>query len=255
MAEEQLHGNPSLDGVTTSKNPSVQAPHSKDDSHQLPPGKRGGRRPGGQSTKKKILDAAIDIFAENGYDKSSLRSITSRAGVDVALVKHFFGGKEGLFEAAVIRQAEASLELLTHAQQPGHDPSRRIAEIYVSIWEDDPTAATIRALFRAILESPQNKERLRAITTSYIEKALLPAFQETIASPSTLRTQTLAAELMGLGVARYILQFPPLSEASRDETVELIIPLIRLHLEQNMPHSREKSSDPRESSAMWSREH
>lgn len=57
----------------------------------------GGRRPGNQSTKKKILDAAIDIFAENGYDKSSLRSITSRAGVDVALVKHFFGGKEGLF--------------------------------------------------------------------------------------------------------------------------------------------------------------
>lgn len=240
MAEEQLHGNPSLDGVATSKNPSVQAPHSKDDSHQLPPGKRGGRRPGGQSTKKKILDAAIDIFAENGYDKSSLRSITSRAGVDVALVKHFFGGKEGLFEAAVIRQAEASLELLSRSQNSDDDPARRIAEIYVSIWEDDPTAATIRALFRAILESPQNKERLREVAASYIQKALLPALQETVGSASALRTQAFAAELMGLGVARYILQFPPLSDASREETVDLVIPLIELHLQQNSSYSREK---------------
>ncbi len=158
----------------------------------------------------------------------------------MALVKHFFGGKEGLFEAAVIRQAETSLELLAQAQNSDADPSRRIAEIYVSMWEDDPTAATIRALFRAILESPQNKERLRAVATSYIEKALLPAFQETVGSPSTLRTQTLAAELMGLGVARYILQFPPLCEASREETVELIIPLIQLHLEQNSPDSWDK---------------
>lgn len=240
MAEEQITRNTQLHGATTSKISGEQVSHTTDDSRRSPSGKRGGRRPGNQSTKKKILDAAIDIFAENGYDKSSLRSITSRAGVDVALVKHFFGGKEGLFEAAVIRQAEASLELLAQAQNSDAHPSRRIAEIYVSMWEDDPTAATIRALFRAILESPQNKERLRAVATSYIEKALLPAFQETVGSPSTLRTQTLAAELMGLGVARYILQFPPLCEASREETVELIIPLIQLHLEQNSPDSRDK---------------
>ncbi len=231
MAKGQLTTNAQPKDAAGSEIPGAQATHAKNASRQPSSGKRGGRRPGSQSTKKKILDAAIDVFAENGYDKSSLRSITARAGVDVALVKHFFGGKEGLFEAAVIRQAEASLELLSHAQNSDDDPSRRVAEIYVSMWEDDPTSATIRALFRAVLESPQNQERLREVATSYIEKALLPAFQETVGSPSTLRTQTLASELMGLGVTRYILQFPPLSEVSREETVELIIPLIKLHLE------------------------
>ncbi len=240
MTEEQFTENVQSGDVASSEVSGAQTPRTKTPSRQPSPGSRGGRRPGSQSTKKKILDAAIDAFAENGYDKSSLRSITSRAGVDVALVKHFFGGKEGLFEAAVIRQAEASLELLSRSQNSDDDPARRIAEIYVSIWEDDPTAATIRALFRAILESPQNKERLREVAASYIQKALLPALQETVGSASALRTQAFAAELMGLGVARYILQFPPLSDASREETVDLVIPLIELHLQQNSSYSREK---------------
>src|SRR6478752_1083882 len=56
-----------------------------------------GRRPGGPDTRTVIVDAARSSFAANGYDKSSLRGIARDAGVDPALVHHYFDGKAALF--------------------------------------------------------------------------------------------------------------------------------------------------------------
>ena len=63
--------------------------------------KRSGRRPGNQDTRSSILDAARQIFAEKGFDKASIRAIAADAGVDAALVHHYFGTKTQLFAAAI----------------------------------------------------------------------------------------------------------------------------------------------------------
>ena len=62
---------------------------------------RRGRRPGRSDTRSDILSAARDAFAEHGYDRATVRDIATRAGVDAAMVHHWFGTKERLFQAAV----------------------------------------------------------------------------------------------------------------------------------------------------------
>jgi len=56
-------------------------------------------------TKKRILDSAEELFARHGFQKVSLRSITSEAGVNVALINYYFGNKVGLLDAVLERRA------------------------------------------------------------------------------------------------------------------------------------------------------
>jgi AcrR family transcriptional regulator len=51
-------------------------------------------------TRERILEAAQELFAEKGYDATSVRDITSRAGCNVAAVNYHFGGKEKLYVEA-----------------------------------------------------------------------------------------------------------------------------------------------------------
>ena len=60
-----------------------------------------GRRPGKVDTKGDIIEAATRVFARKGYDGASLRAIAREAGVDPALVHHYFDGKASLFVAAM----------------------------------------------------------------------------------------------------------------------------------------------------------
>src|SRR5919206_3634104 len=62
---------------------------------------RTGRRPGPNTTRAAILDAARAAFAARGYDAVSVRAIAREAGVDPALVHRFYGSKERLFVAAM----------------------------------------------------------------------------------------------------------------------------------------------------------
>ncbi|HXU98073.1 MAG TPA: TetR/AcrR family transcriptional regulator, partial [Jiangellaceae bacterium] len=62
---------------------------------------RAGRRPGGPDTRGEILAAARVEFSDRAFDGASIRAIAARAGVDPALVHHYFGTKEPLFLAAM----------------------------------------------------------------------------------------------------------------------------------------------------------
>src|SRR5271155_609650 len=59
------------------------------------------RRRGAEATRAAILEAGKAHFARLGYDRAGLRDIAADAGVDVALVARYFGGKEGLFTEAL----------------------------------------------------------------------------------------------------------------------------------------------------------
>lgn len=192
-----------------------------------------GRRPGHGSTRQDILDAAIQVFAERGYAEASLRMITARAGVDVSLVRHFFGGKEGLFDEAVLQQVDTAMYVLGHLGTGPEPPAERLAEAYLSMWEEPSTGFTLRALFRAALESARNRDKLQETMLGRLEvfAASLGPTEAGAAHEEQLENlQLLGSHLMGLGVARYVLQFSPLTDMPRERLLADITGTVERYL-------------------------
>ncbi|MGA8427683.1 MAG: TetR/AcrR family transcriptional regulator [Candidatus Dormiibacterota bacterium] len=77
-------------------------------------------RPG--STRERILDAALDLFTEQGFDKTSLREVSERVGVTKAALYYYFPSKEKMFSELVNRAhgvGHHGLDLLPPAEQGG----------------------------------------------------------------------------------------------------------------------------------------
>ena len=94
-----------------------------------------GRRPGEAVTKDAIIDAATDAFLEQGYTATTIRAVARRAGVDPALVYHYFGDKAALFVA--------TMNLPLDPRQVQVDSGRdgfsgtKLVEHFLAQWEDD----------------------------------------------------------------------------------------------------------------------
>jgi|SRR5690625_4617514 len=185
--------------------------------------KPSGRRPGSTKTRQALLDAAIAQFAEHGYHRTSLRAITSQAGVDPALVRHFFGDKKGLFEEAVLQQKLFAQERLDRLQDNKQNIEVRLVEAYLDVWEIEPGASTVRALLRAAVESEENRQ--------YFQEAFNEMFsRSTQALGANLQPDALAltgAQLLGTCVLRYILRLEPIASMPRDELVNSLVPAVQ----------------------------
>src|SRR5436190_21230125 len=62
------------------------------------------------ATQQALLDAAAKLFAERGFDRTTVRDIAGQAGVNQALLFRYFGSKEALFEAVIARNGREHLE-------------------------------------------------------------------------------------------------------------------------------------------------
>src|SRR5919202_2219610 len=112
---------------------------------------RTGRRPGPSTTRGAILDAARRRFADAGYDGASIRAIAADAGVDPAVVLHFFGSKDGLFRAAVGWPFDPEVIAARVAADGPGGLGPRIARVFLGFWEDPRTRAPLLALLRSAM--------------------------------------------------------------------------------------------------------
>jgi AcrR family transcriptional regulator len=69
------------------------------------------RRRDATETRRRLLYAGRRRFALHGYERTTLRQIAADAGVNIALIKRYFGSKEGLFEAALVAAPDQLAEL------------------------------------------------------------------------------------------------------------------------------------------------
>ncbi|GGC08032.1 TetR/AcrR family transcriptional regulator [Cellulomonas carbonis] len=183
-----------------------------------------GRRAGDSGTRDAILDAALALFAEHGYDGASLRAIAGAAGVDPALVRHFFGDKETLFATAVADRTTIPLQVLS---QLGGDPSsagRALTTAYLRVWEDPGTRPVVLALVRSATASPRAAEMLR-------DTLMSRAADQPGMTPERLRHIALAAaHLFGVAVARHVLKARPIADLTVEELVDEVAPTIQRYL-------------------------
>ena len=174
-----------------------------------------GRRPGGESSRAAVLEAARSRFARYGYDGTTIRGVAADAGVDPALVMQFYGSKEGLFGAAILDTQASSLEpLFAVLSGPRVGMAERFTRAYFELWEDPISGPKVQSFFRAIIGSPLATAMYRAKLRGAMTRADLPAAR-------LLRVMLAGTHLLGTAIVRYILEVPTLAALSVDELVRL----------------------------------
>jgi AcrR family transcriptional regulator len=204
---------------------------------------RTGRRPGPNTSRAAILQAARQRFAEAGYDATSLRLIAADAGVDPAVVVHFFGSKEGLFQAAVgwpFDPARVTVELTPAGPGP---IAERIARIFLGFWDAPATRASLLAVLRSAMTQEASATVLREFAVRHLFShvtALLDGPEKEV----ELRVNLAAAHLIGVAVLRYVLRIEPLASASLDELVEWLTPALSRYLGESAACSPTRTVAP-----------
>jgi AcrR family transcriptional regulator len=185
-------------------------------------GKRGPKADPGKA-REEILAAARAEFGSKGFEGATLRSIATRAKVDVALPSYYFGTKSELFVAALEMPATPG-SVLGGVLADGLDGAgERMLRAVLAAWDDPTTGSPMAALTRSMLSRSE-------IVRGYIEGQLIRSLTEAIGPGSELRAAAFVSQLTGLTVARYILEVEPLASASHDEIVELMAPNLQRYL-------------------------
>jgi AcrR family transcriptional regulator len=190
-----------------------------------------GRRPGNADTRGEIIEASKRVFAAKGYDGASLRAVAREAGVDPALVHHYFDGKASLFVAAMALPFDPAL-VAGHAPGGGGNgaPGAGIVLGFLTMWDKaEGSGSSFASCVAAMATSASVADAMREFVAERVWKGKPVNNDESDAT--TLRRRTLvSSQLMGLALTRYILRMPPISTVSPAEIAQWAGPTLDTYL-------------------------
>lgn len=189
--------------------------------------RRGGRRPGESSTREDILAAAGAAFADRGYDRATIRDIAARAGVDPALVLHYYGSKEALF-VEVLRLPVRPGDVVARGVAAGPDRiGVTIVRAFLEAWETPETRVRLMAMLRSAMT---NEAALATIRELLVAEVFGPVTEALGTPDAHLRATLVGSQLLGLAMMRYVARIEPLASASVDQLVAAVGPTLQLYL-------------------------
>lgn len=173
-----------------------------------------------QRTEAAILLAAQELFAEAGFERATIRGVAARAGVDPALVMQYFHSKEELFGVAARwssndqRIKDAGADTVAEAA---------LADLF-GHFEDEAARDSSIALMRNCLTHPSAAAVMR--DEVLCDRAVTIA-GKLDGADAELRAALFGACMMGLGMARYLMEVEPVARASREEIERVFAPALR----------------------------
>ena len=192
---------------------------------------RRGRRPGGPDTRATILVAARELFAVQGFAGTSVRAVAAAAGVDAALVHHYFGTKDDLFLAALELRVDPRTALLPVIEGGVDGAGERLMRLFMSVWDVEETRVPLLALVRGVLD-PGGQQLVR---DGFLRMVLVPVGAALELDEPERRMQLVASQLVGLVVLRYVLAVEPLASAPAGELVATYAPTLQRYLSGPLP--------------------
>ncbi|MGH3763653.1 MAG: TetR/AcrR family transcriptional regulator [Pseudonocardiaceae bacterium] len=190
------------------------------------PARPRGRRPAGENTRAALLDAARVEFTERGFDGATVRTIAQRAGMDPAMVNHWFGGKDGLFVAALqlpVNPEEILRRILPG--DPGHT-AERVLRTFLSVWDTNGGGA-----LTALVRSVASHEAAARMMREFVSRVIFGRIVASVAPDQVeLRTALCGTQIIGLAMMRYVICLEPLASADHDTVVAAIAPNLQRYL-------------------------
>ena len=190
---------------------------------------RVGRRPGNQDTRGQIITAARQAFAAKGFAGASMRGIAAEAGVDAALIHHYFENKEQLFLATVALPLEMPQKLEEVAAGGLDGIGERLVRTVLGVWDSD-LQPTLIAGIRTTLTDP-------ALTRSVGEFLALEIIGRVLRrddlppEEANRRAGLAASQVLGLVIGRYVLQLPLLVSRRSEDLVIEVGPTVQRYLD------------------------
>jgi AcrR family transcriptional regulator len=194
--------------------------------HVLP--RRRGRPRGGETgARDRIVDAATREFGEQGYDGATMRAIAARAGVDAALVHHYFGSKADLFTTIVDVPMRPDVDIPTLLAGPRDEVGARLIRYILEAWDTPDIQRRGLVLLRTAL----GHRAATPLLAGFLSRELLSRIAKATDAPNAdLRAALVASQVGGLLMARYVLVLRPVADASVDELVALLGPTVQRYL-------------------------
>ena len=194
--------------------------------------RRPGRPAGSSDTRDRILAGARELFARNGIRNTSIRAVAAAAGVDSALVHHYFGTKEKLFAAAVRLPIDPMTVLRPLREVPVEELGYRLASMLLPLWDSEIGAGLVATLRSVVAGSEVNLLR------TFIQDVIAGEVGTRVDDPpgsGIIRIQYVASQLIGVVMARYILELEPFASLAPERIARTIAPNLQRYLTGDLP--------------------
>ena len=181
-------------------------------------------------TRSHILTAAAAEFTRDGYESTSMRGIARAAGVDPALVRHYFADKAGLFGEAIAAPMRPDRLVATALGGPRERVGENLVRYVIQTLDDPATSRRVISMMQTALGQEFAAGMFREFL---IREVLKRIATELLDEDAELRASFAATQVVGLVIARYGLRIEPLASASADEVVARVGPVVQWHLMGN----------------------
>ncbi|WP_373193235.1 TetR/AcrR family transcriptional regulator [Mycobacterium marinum] len=194
--------------------------------------RRPGRPIGTSNTREHILTCARELFALNGLDRTSVRSVAAAAGVDASLVHHYYGTKQQLFAAAIQIPIDPTAVLEQIVETPVDELGLKIPSVLLPLWDSELGTGLIATL-RALMAGTESN-----LARSFLQEVVTSEVGSRVDSPTgtgRIRAQFVASQLLGVVMARHIVKIEPFASLPADQVAQAIAPTLQRYLTGELP--------------------
>jgi AcrR family transcriptional regulator len=186
-----------------------------------------GRPRGRTDTRNVILAAARRLFADAGYDKTSVREVAAAARVDPGMIRHYFGSKAELFRATMGWPFEPADVAARITNGDRGEIGERLTRVFLEAWEQPDSRAPLLAILRGAATHDESANLVR----EFIQGQVYSQIAASLAEPDAeLRIDLAMGQLLGIAYLRHILRVEPVASTPVEELIKRLAPIVSQHL-------------------------
>ena len=185
-----------------------------------------GRRPGDEDTRAQILASARRLFAEQGYERASMRAIARDAGVDPSLIVHYFGTKHGLLVETLRLPLDPAALMAGVAEAPPAARGELFVRVFVTAWEQP----AVQEHFLALLRTAASHETAREVLQHALHDSIQPVVAALAVDQPARRSALVMSQMAGLTFTRYFLRMPEVVRLRPEDLVTDLGPTVQRYL-------------------------